>query len=510
MKQIEKTILGPPGCGKTHTNTLLIKQCIEDGIAPQRIACVSFTRKAAQESRERVCRDLGISEKDLPYFQTLHSMAFRTGDYKKEDVIRGKDLWTVGSATGVAFNGKETSEIESDFDVIGISKGDQYLNVYQLGRNKRLSLDESFRLFASYSLNWVEFLRLVKAYESYKRANNKVDFTDMIERFIDRGQPIDIEALFVDEAQDLSTLQWDMIEVLRRRPRIKYFTGDDDQAIMGFQGADVGRFLNATKDKQVLEKSYRLPKQPWHEAQRIVSRIHNRAPKTWNPRSDNGSVRWHQSLQDIPLHEGEWTIMGRTNHIVSGYANMLRDDGIVFSRNGRLSISQKTYSAVQNWQALITGAPITAKQIRDIYSFMSSGVGFKRGYGPRSKALLALDEQMEITYEYAVQSLGLMVERGKDWNFALDKLDTDTQVYILSALKRGENLDSPRIKLSTIHSMKGGENENIVVIPDLSPAAYQSYMHNPDIEHRIYYVAVTRSKSTLHFIEPQTNKFYTI
>ena len=141
---------------------------------------------------------------------------------------------------------------------------------------------------------------------------------------------------------------------------------------------------------------------------------------------------------------------------------------------------------------------------------MSSGVGFKRGYGPRSKALLALDEQMEITYEYAVQSLGLMIDRGKDWNFALDKLDTDTQVYILSALKRGENLDSPRIKLSTIHSMKGGENENIVVIPDLSPAAYQSYMHNPDIEHRIYYVAVTRSKSTLHFIEPQTNRFYTI
>jgi superfamily I DNA/RNA helicase len=44
-----KTILGPPGCGKTHTNTLLIRQCIEDGIYPERIACVSFTKKAAQE-----------------------------------------------------------------------------------------------------------------------------------------------------------------------------------------------------------------------------------------------------------------------------------------------------------------------------------------------------------------------------------------------------------------------------------------------------------------------------
>ena len=52
-----KTILGPPGGGKTHTNTLLVKQCIEDGIPPERIACVSFTRKAAQESKARVCRD---------------------------------------------------------------------------------------------------------------------------------------------------------------------------------------------------------------------------------------------------------------------------------------------------------------------------------------------------------------------------------------------------------------------------------------------------------------------
>ena len=507
---VERTILGPPGCGKTHTNTLLIKQCIEEGISPERIACVSFTRKAAQESRDRVCRDLSVSEDSLPYFQTLHSMAFKTGQYKKDDVVRGKDLWTVGTATGVAFNGKEMSEVESDFDVIGISKGDQYLNIYQLGRNKRLDLDESFRLFASFSMDWAEFIRLINAYESYKKANNKVDFTDMIEEFIARNEPIDIDALFVDEAQDLSTLQWDMIEVLRRKPRIKYFTGDDDQAIMGFQGADVSRFLTATKEKQVLEESHRLPKQPWHEAQRIVSRIYNREQKVWNPKSEDGLVRYHQSLWDVPLHEGEWTIMCRTNFILSGYANMLRDDGIVFSRNGKMSIPTKTYNAVTDWQRLIKGNVVTIQQLRNIYSFMSSGVSVKRGFGPRSKMMMSLDSETEVSYQDAVDAMGLMVDREKDWNFALDKLDTDTQVYILSALKRGENLESPRIKLSTIHGMKGGESENIVVIPDLSPAAYQSYLSNPDTEHRIYYVAVTRTKNTLHFIEPQTNRYYQI
>lgn len=79
MTDQHETILGPPGTGKTQTNSNKIRDCIEQGIAPDRIACVSFTRKAAKESRDRVCKDWGIDERDMPYFQTLHSMAFRAG-----------------------------------------------------------------------------------------------------------------------------------------------------------------------------------------------------------------------------------------------------------------------------------------------------------------------------------------------------------------------------------------------------------------------------------------------
>lgn len=89
---MKKTILGPPGCGKTHTNSKLVKEFIEKGIDPSKIANVSFTKKAANESKDRVCSDWGIVDKDLPYFQTLHSMAFHALGYKVDDVIRGSDL----------------------------------------------------------------------------------------------------------------------------------------------------------------------------------------------------------------------------------------------------------------------------------------------------------------------------------------------------------------------------------------------------------------------------------
>ena len=98
------------------------------------------------------------------------------------------------------------------------------------------------------------------AYEDYKRVNGKIDFADMIETFVERQVPLDIEALFVDEAQDLSTLQWKMVDILRDTPHIQVFTGDDDQAIMGFRGADVEAFMAATKEKEVLSQSYRVPK----------------------------------------------------------------------------------------------------------------------------------------------------------------------------------------------------------------------------------------------------------
>ena len=74
----EKLILGPPGCGKTYTLIQRIRKALEDGVRPEEIAFVSFTRKAIQEAVERVLDEFGMDIKQLAYFRTLHSIAFRT------------------------------------------------------------------------------------------------------------------------------------------------------------------------------------------------------------------------------------------------------------------------------------------------------------------------------------------------------------------------------------------------------------------------------------------------
>ena len=160
MTDQHETILGPPGTGKTQTNSNRVRNCVEEGIDPDRIACVSFTRKAARESRERVERDWGIVEKDLPFFQTLHSMAYRAGGYSPDDVMGPKDLKIVGDAAGIIF-GSKNSAIETDFDNLGISKGDSYLNLYHLSRGKKIPLDEMYRSQGDYMIDFAELRRLV-------------------------------------------------------------------------------------------------------------------------------------------------------------------------------------------------------------------------------------------------------------------------------------------------------------------------------------------------------------
>ena len=503
--------LGPPGTGKTQNLSNLVRKCIEDGIPPDRIACVSFTKRAAIESKERVGRDWGIAESDLPYFQTLHSMAFHAGGYKTADVIGPKDLAEIGNAVGISFSRKKSSNAETDFDVLGVSQGDLYLNMYHLARSRCMDLEEMYRRSANYDLSWPELKRLVKSYKDYKKTRGKIDFTDMIENFVLRGEPLSIDALFVDEAQDLSTLQWRMIRVLRNGPRIQIFTGDDDQAIMGFQGADVPEFQHCSRNKHVLSRSYRLPQKVYDMAQSIVQRIPDRERKVWHPKREEGNVFWHNHIGHVPLEEGEWCLLARTNRIASQYASMLREEGWVFSRFGKPSIPVKTYEAILDWEEWMKGNPLNIAQIKNLYGFLDVGSGFERGFGPRSSALLAVNEEDTFTMERARKSLGLTSKDGR-WHETLGKIDTDTKHYILNSLRRGDNVKNPRIKISTIHSMKGGECQNVLVIPELSYAAYKEYQREPSTEHRVFYVAVTRTKESLHIMEPiQTmgsEKFY--
>ena len=56
--------------------------------------------------------------------------------------------------------------------------------------------------------------------------------------------------IFIDEALDLSPLQWKLYDILKQKSKDVYLAGDDDQAILHWAGADVSRFINEPAKKE--------------------------------------------------------------------------------------------------------------------------------------------------------------------------------------------------------------------------------------------------------------------
>jgi len=113
-----------------------------------------------------------------------------------------------------------------------------------------------------------------------------------------------------------------------------------------------------------------------------------------------------------------------------------------------------------------------------------------------------MNNDLSYTIEECTADHGLQTD--KVWYDAFTKIDTSTENYIRNMLANKEKISqTPRIIMSTIHGAKGGEADNVLLLPDITKSAVDSNDSDPDELHRLFYVAVTRAKETLHILEPR-------
>jgi superfamily I DNA/RNA helicase len=157
--------------------------------------------------------------------------------------------------------------------------------------------------------NCVRSIKLVekylKYYNKFKQQNKLADFDDVIdnaqsEEFLDYIP--NFELLIIDEAQDLSDLQWKLVNRLISKASKVIVAGDDDQAIMVSFGASPDAFLKLGGDFKILDKSWRVPKSVHdfvmhHSMPLIVSRFPERQKKNWVPHVVEGKV--HTTIQKM-------------------------------------------------------------------------------------------------------------------------------------------------------------------------------------------------------------------
>ena len=502
---METTIFGPPGTGKTTKLINIVKQELENGTPADRIAFVSFSKKAAEEARTRAAAVLGMDPKQMVWFRTLHSMAFQFSGMNTHQVMKGSDYAALGKLVGLEF-GSNSSLTMSDGTLFTPGKsGDAYLSMIQMARVKGIDLDDQFNQTGDYNLSYQQARIVRNAMQAYKSDTSKFDFVDMIENFIAEGHGPSIDVLIVDEAQDLVPLQWKMVlEVLRPIAKRIYYAGDDDQCIYAWMGVQVRDFLGACENKEILQQSYRIPAQVHDIAGRLVKRIGVRQEKVWNPATHQGTVVWHHDIMDVDIRTGEWLILARTNYIANQIAVQLKESGYVFYREGSgWSVSPNILEAIEVWLRLCKGHALSAQQLKTFEKQIRPDILPKSG----RSTLRSLDPDQGYTLEDIIKRCSLLVSKETPW-YEVVKVSEKEQIYITSVRRAGERIltDKPRVKISTIHKAKGGEADNVMLLTDLSRRTDESYWKDKDEERRVFYVGMTRAKKSLNIVRSKTNR----
>jgi DNA helicase-2/ATP-dependent DNA helicase PcrA len=478
-----RKILGPPGTGKTTRLLNYAKTFLKLGTPIDKIGYFAFTKKAAGEAKERMLdQNPDITEKQLKHFRTLHSLAFWKLGMKKSEVMQDEHYEDIGRSLGIEVTVYSAGEEKTGF----VDSDSEYFNIINAARIKEIPIEDEYNTdMYSQDLDQNLLYILRDELDNYKKSFALKDYTDMIEKFIVSELCPKYDVVFIDEAQDLSPIQWKMFEILKKNSKHVILAGDDDQAIYGWAGADVKRFQQEPAKEIVLPQSYRVPKCVQHIADNILDRIpdERRIKKEWKARDEEGDVYFGTAIEDVPLHKGKWLVLARYNDKLIKLKPTLREMGIYFEYKNRKSYKTRLYSAIQNYTRWTKGDLLSISECRDLFEYFG-------------KEFPAKEERL-----YDLKEFGY--SHTQRW-FDVFETEPEDSLYIRTMIQAEEELSKEaRVKLSTIHAAKGGEADNVLLILDNTKTIREAIEKSPDKEdeeNRIWYVGVTRTKQNLYIL----------
>lgn len=503
-------ILGPPGSGKTTTLLNILDEELSAGTSPEVIAYVSFTRKAADEAVTRACQRFNFTRSQFPHFRTIHSLCFRQLGLKSSDILANNAFRKFADWCGIRVTGRAWSD---DGLLTGFESGDRILFMENLARIREIPLRQQFDEDDD-GQTWSEVDRVARSLVKYKKHHGLLDYTDMLSEFVASDIRVQLDVLLVDEAQDLSSLQWRVVERLARDARRVVVAGDDDQAIYRWAGADVEHFIDLPGESRVLGQSWRCPPFIQMLSGEIINRVQHRRPKVWAPRKDakSGGLTRVAMFDDADVAD-EWRegvatppvlVLARNAYVLREQVEpVLRAQGMVYEIGGRTSLNLGALAAAESWERLRRGTPVTLGEAREMYQYLSGLTSIKRGF--KNLPTFGDDPDAPVSMRDLIDHGGLRVDPEKKWFNALDKLPSEDMSYMLAARRRGERLRAtPRVKLSTIHSAKGGEADHVVLMTEMARRTHKEMEANPEDEMRVWYVATTRTREKLTLVNSQT------
>ena len=530
-------LIGGAGTGKTTELLRIMEAALESlGGDPLKLGFASFTRAARAEAVTRAAKAWSVDESLLSvrgWFRTVHSTAYRCLGMAAGSLLteRKADIEWLSEALGVKLNTQMDDDVGRQ-SYIGDPTVAGALNCWSLCRSSLRPLGDVVKRARSVDdtvPDYAAIVRIAERFESAKRMDGRADFTDLLMRFAGvgvsptegvfeiapEGDLPEVSAWLFDEQQDASPLLDAACKRLISAPTVKwcYVVGDPFQSIYGFAGSTSECFLTWEADKvRTMPKSYRCPAPILELGERCLRRMHSGYfDRGIAPADHTGSITELSDLSDVVQRidpHDDWLLIARTNYQANRlYAAML-DHGKPVRWTSSTDGPTSRSVGLRALYALQHGEPVTGEQWARVLELLPQknkeketvvARGTKTAWRkaetvahwdlifPSDLAEVGATEMLQAAIASG-QWVG-MVDYGAAWKRQAD-------------LWGAELAAEPRVRVGTVHSVKGSEADNVVLLTTTSRRVEQSDEDaaQHDEECRIAYVAVTRARRNLFVV----------
>lgn len=374
-------ILAGAGSGKTRVLTHRIAYLIEEkGVNPWNILAITFTNKAAGEMRERVDKLVGFGSESI-WVSTFHSMCVRI--LRRHIDLLGYDTnFTIYDTDDQKTLMKDICKLlQIDTKIFR----ERSLLAAISHAKDELVTPEEFRIRAAGDFSKQKVASVYEEYEKQMRANNALDFDDLlmktVQLFQTQADVLDyyqerFRYIMVDEYQDTNTVQFELVRLLSSKYRNLCVVGDDDQSIYKFRGANIKNILNFEEvfsDARVikLEQNYRSTENILNAANAVIRHNKGRKDKTlWTDNGEGEKLNFRQF--DNAFDEAEYIVGDIRERVDKGEA-AYHDHAILYRTNAQSRMFEEKFVTANIPYKIVGGINFYARrEIKDLLAYLKT------------------------------------------------------------------------------------------------------------------------------------------
>ena len=535
IKDDRVLVLAGPGTGKTTTLVSRYKYLINEGIKPEEIICCTFSRKATDEIKSRIEKELKLDVKQLPV-GTFHALANRAlkklantininvpqevlSEKERKDIISNIKDENPKILDDLKFSDQIPSNVLQYIDQVReqlIDPEDAAIEASEKGDPVVIAYADIYKLYEDYLTenSLVDYTRMIQyAYKAFAHdaSNNKT----YISQF---------KHILIDEYQDINFAQKSMVDELLKGGSSLWVVGDDDQAIYGWRGSNVKFILEFEYNyddakKVILNTNYRSENKIVIAANNLAKRFVERHPKNIiSFGTDEGEVSVFKNkdedqeafkILDLINNRSKDTqfkdvaILARTNTLPKSVVKALSsaDIPMVLKNNVNMFNDSST-------KDLLTAVAI------------SCDVKPQRGWDKKiSPKLYGFSKKLldEDNWQKKIKSLSTFIKnqfssklkenekkiKEKEIENCQDFLaqyENPSKAFEVIGTLFKQPKDGNGVHIGTIHGAKGLEWETVIVMgceDDKLPHSLNSDVWEIEEERRVAYVGITRPKTNL-------------